>query len=152
LTRQKFTTNANDQLLTTDYSLLLESSLGAASKTKIKSLSNSNITMHALYFSSDYFNESLFSKFFEKASTKNYNEYYDFIQLDETTDPDSNSRHHLSSQPFRLIKGVINQHVTDILQSGKFSDSKLKKLLLLNTKFVQGGEGIKDKELMPETL
>jgi hypothetical protein len=47
---------------------------------------------------------------------------------------------------------VLNQHVVDILQNEKFSDLKLTKALLFNTKFSQSGETLKDKELMPETL
>jgi hypothetical protein len=50
------------------------------------------------------------------------------------------------------MRGVLNQHVVDILQNEKFSDIQLTKLLLLNTKFNQSGEMLKDKELMPETL
>ena len=72
--------------------------------------------------------------------------------MDETTDADSNSRHFLTTQPFRLLRGVLNQHVVDILQSDKFSSTKLNKLLFLNTKFSQTGEALADKELMPETL
>jgi len=77
--------------------------------------------------------------------------YYDFLQLDETSDADSNTRHYLTTQPFRLVKGVINQHVVDVLQSSQDSD-KLTKLLLFNTKFSASGESLKEKELMPETL
>jgi hypothetical protein len=49
------------------------------------------------------------------------------------------------------MKGVINQHVVDVLQSHNSTD-KLNKLLLFNTKFSISGEGLKEKELMPETL
>jgi heme/copper-type cytochrome/quinol oxidase subunit 2 len=113
---------------------------------------NSNISMHEIYYNTDnYFNESAFNLFFT-SNKQNFNAYYDFLQLDETTDADSNSRHYLTTQPFRLMRGVINQHVTDILQSDKFSSNKLTKMLFLNTKFSQSGESLKDKELMPETL
>lgn len=113
---------------------------------------NSNISMHEIYYNTDnYFNEGAFNLFFT-SSKKNFNAYYDFLQLDETTDADSNSRHYLTTQPFRLMRGVINQHVMDILQSDKFSTTKLTKMLFLNTKFSQSGESLKDKELMPETL
>jgi len=108
--------------------------------------------MHEIYYNTDnYFNESAFNLFFT-SNKQNFNAYYDFLQLDETTDADSNSRHYLTTQPFRLMRGVINQHVTDILQSDKFSSNKLTKMLFLNTKFSQSGESLKDKELMPETL
>jgi len=96
---------------------------------------------------------TLFSEvFFEDLiKTNNFNSYYDFLQLDETSDADSNTRHFLTTQPFRLIRGVINQHVVDVLQSHTSTD-KLNKLLLFNTKFSTSGEGLKEKELMPETL
>lgn len=96
---------------------------------------------------------TLFSEvFFEDLiKTNNFNSYYDFLQLDETSDADSNTRHFLTTQPFRLMKGVINQHVVDVLQSYASTD-KLNKLLLFNTKFSTSGEGLKEKELMPETL
>jgi hypothetical protein len=79
------------------------------------------------------------------------NMYYDFLQLDETSDADSNSRHLVTTQPFRLLKGVLNQHVIDILQTDNKS-TELNKFLLFNTKFSQSGESIREKELMPETL
>lgn len=113
---------------------------------------NSNICMHHVYYNTNnYFNEKTFSMLFS-SDKNNFNAYYDFLQLDETTDADSNSRHYLTTQPFRLMRGVINQHVVDILQSEKFSTTKLTKMLFLNTKFSQSGEMLKDKELMPETL
>ena len=85
-------------------------------------------------------------------NNNNFNAYYDFLQLDETSDADSNSRHQITTQPFRLIKGILNQHVVDILQDTKFLNIKLNKLLFLNTKFYQTGESLADKGLMPETL
>jgi hypothetical protein len=85
-------------------------------------------------------------------NNNNFNAYYDFLQLDETADADSNSRHQITTQPFRFIKGILNQHVVDILQDTKFSNIKLNKLLFLNTKFYQTGESLADKGLMPETL
>jgi hypothetical protein len=96
---------------------------------------------------------TVFSEFFFEDLIKpnNFNSYYDFLQLDETSDADSNTRHFLTTQPFRLMKGVINQHVVDVLQSHNSTD-KLNKLLLFNTKFSISGEGLKEKELMPETL
>ncbi len=96
---------------------------------------------------------TLFSEvFFEDLiKTNSFNSYYDFLQLDETSDADSNTRHFLTTQPFRLMRGVINQHVVDVLQSYDSTD-KLNKLLLFNTKFSTSGEGLKEKELMPETL
>lgn len=89
---------------------------------------------------------------FSQKKKQYFNAYYDFLQLDETSDADSNSRHFLTTQPFRLMRGVLNQHVVDILQNEKFNTTKLTKFLLLNTKFSQSGEMLKDKELMPETL
>lgn len=121
-------------------------------RTLFKILNRSNLSLYDLYYNTDnYFNAQNFNMFFID-DTKYFNAYYDFLQLDETTDADSNSRHFLTTQPFRLIKGVINQHVVDILQSEKFTTQKLTKLLFLNTKFSQSGEMLKDKELMPETL
>lgn len=111
-----------------------------------------NICMHDIYYNTDsYFNAVTFNGLFANDS-KNFNAYYDFLQLDETSDADSNARHYLTTQPFRLLKGVLNQHTTDILQSDRFSNAKLTKLLFLNTKFSNSGEMLKDKELMPETL
>lgn len=112
----------------------------------------SNLSMHDVYYNTNnYFNEDSFTKFFPEKK-QYFNAYYDFLQLDETSDADSNSRHFLTTQPFRLMRGVLNQHVVDILQNEKFNTTKLTKFLLLNTKFSQSGEMLKDKELMPETL
>lgn len=105
----------------------------------IASLYRLDNTVFSGVFFDDLFNASAF------------NMYYDFLQLDETSDADSNTRHYLTTQPFRLVKGVINQHVVDVLQSSQDSD-KLTKLLLFNTKFSASGESLKEKELMPETL
>jgi hypothetical protein len=108
--------------------------------------------MHDIYYNTtNYFNENVFGNYFTN-NTRYFNAYYDFLQLDETSDTDSNSRHYLTTQPFRLMRGILNQHVTDILQNEKFSENKLTKLLFFNTKFSQSGETLKDKELMPETL
>jgi len=110
---------------------------------------NDNITLNEVYLNnSSYFSATLLNEFF----SNNFNSYYDFLQLDETSDSDSNSRHLLTTQPVRLIKGILNQHVVDILQDKKFSNKNLNKLLFFNTKFLQTGEGLADKELMPETL
>ena len=98
------------------------------------------------------FRSVIFDKFFKTATKQQFNAYYDFLQLDETSDADSNSRHYLTTSPFRLMRGILNQHVIDILQNEKFSSLKLNKLLMFNTKFSQSGELLKDKELMPETL
>ena len=104
------------------------------------------------YKGSNNLNENIFESFSMESSKNYFNSYYDFLQLDETSDADSNARHNLTTQPFRLMRGVLNQHVVDILQNEKFSDIQLTKLLLLNTKFNHSGEMLKDKELMPETL
>ena len=108
-----------------------------------------NINLLEVFYSNSENMRLSFSNFF---NNNNFNAYYDFLQLDETSDADSNSRHHITTQPFRLIRGVLNQHVVDILQDAKFLNTKLNKLLFLNTKFYQTGESLIDKELMPETL
>lgn len=108
-----------------------------------------NINLLEVFYSNSENMRLSFSNFF---NNNNFNAYYDFLQLDETSDADSNSRHHITTQPFRLIRGVLNQHVVDILQDTKFLNTKLNKLLFLNTKFYQTGESLADKELMPETL
>lgn len=111
-----------------------------------------NISMYDIYHNaSNQFNSASFNNLFS-ANNQNFNAYYDFLQLDETTDADSNARHYLTTQPFRLMRGVLNQHTVDILQNEKFTATKLSKLLFLNTKFSNSGEMLKDKELMPETL
>lgn len=117
----------------------------------IRKLSYGNTSMYDVYYSTNYFNHKTFENLFG-VETRNFNAYYDFLQLDETSDADSNTRHYLTTQPFRLIRGVLNQHVVDILQDEKFINNKLTKRLFLNTKFSQTGEALKDKELMPETL
>lgn len=118
-----------------------------------KFITNNNISLHDVYYSGkNYFNDTILKNFFSDSSKQNFNAYYDFLQLDETSDADSNARHFLTTSPFRLMRGVLNQHVIDILQNQKFTENKLNKLLFLNTKFSQSGETLKDKELMPETL
>lgn len=149
--------NAGDSdVLTLDGSTTSHVTFDVPTDTKKKVYSpfysNSNLTMHDIYYNtSNYFNESVFGKFFV-TNPEYFNAYYDFLQLDETSDVDSNARHYLTTQPFRLMRGVLNQHVVDILQSNKFENTKLTKMLFLNTKFSQSGEMLKDKELMPETL
>ena len=107
------------------------------------------ISLYEIYSNNSTHLNSIFLKQF----TDNcYNSYYDFLQLDETSDADSNSRHLLTTQPFRLIRGILNNHVVDMLQDNNFSNNKLTKLLFFNTKFLQTGESLADKELMPETL
>jgi len=128
-----------------------------ATTTKTRELNKfpmySNLSISDIYYNTNhYFSQDIFDSFFLTNNKKNFNAYYDFLQLDETSDADSNSRHHLTTQPFRLIRGVLNQHVTDILQSNNFSSTRLTKLLLFNTKFNLSGETLRDKELMPETL
>lgn len=111
-----------------------------------------NVSMYEIYYSaSNHFNSASFDNLFA-TDNLNFNAYYDFLQLDETSDADSNARHYLTTQPFRLLRGVLNQHTVDILQNEKFANAKLNKLLFLNTKFSNSGEMLKDKELMPETL
>lgn len=110
----------------------------------------SNITMFKLFSTTN--SDELMNYFAKSYSKNNFNAFYDFLQLDETSDADSNTRHFSTTQPFRLMKGILNQHVVDILQSTKFQEVSLTKLLLFNTKFSQSGEMLKDKELIPETL
>jgi NADH:ubiquinone oxidoreductase subunit 5 (subunit L)/multisubunit Na+/H+ antiporter MnhA subunit/heme/copper-type cytochrome/quinol oxidase subunit 2 len=111
--------------------------------------SDSSAKFFANYYSNS---ESLSLLFYNFFSNNNFNAYYDFIQLDDTNDVDSNSRHFIVTQPFRLLKGILNNHVVDILQDNKFLNNDLNKLLFLNTKFYQSGEALADKELLPETL
>lgn len=132
-------------------------SIDNAHRTSIKPhnrISNRvNMTIHPVYFTAQkQFGTSMFEKFFMESSKQYFNAYYDFLQLDETTDVDSNNRHNLTTQPFRLMRGVLNQHVIDVLQNEKFATVKLTKLLFLNAKYSQGGEALKDKGLLPETL
>jgi hypothetical protein len=128
---------------------ILDSALPSKKKLTKNFYKNDNITLSETYLNnSSYLSETLLNQFFNN----NFNAYYDFLQLDETSDSDSNSRHLLTTQPVRLIKGILNQHVVDILQDNKFLNKKLNKLLFFNTKFLQTGEGLADKELMPETL
>jgi hypothetical protein len=131
----------------------LESLLKVQSTIKKKRVNkfykNDNISLYEIYSNDPIYFKSMFLKQF----TDNcYNSYYDFLQLDETSDSDSNSRHLLTTQPFRLMRGILNQHTVDILQDSNFSSNNLNKLLFLNTKFLQTGEALADKELMPETL
>lgn len=143
------TLNDSTQLLTNNQ---FEVSATSKHKPYTPFYHNSNLTMHDIYYNTtNYFNENVFGNYFTN-NTRYFNAYYDFLQLDETSDTDSNSRHYLTTQPFRLMRGILNQHVTDILQNEKFSENKLTKLLFFNTKFSQSGETLKDKELMPETL
>jgi len=122
--------------------------------TKISNVvgKNSNLTCSELYYNTTPEFIKFLSNTYSDNTATQFNSYYDFLQLDETSDADSNSRHYLTTQPFRLVRGVINQHVLDILQSQKFITTKLSKPLLFNSKFSQGGEALKDKGLMPETL
>ena len=110
-----------------------------------------NLTLAKIYKTNySKLDKEIFDDFFNQSSSQ-FNAYYDFLQLDETSDADSNSRHFLVTKPFRLLKGILNQHIIDILQ-GSSNENNLKKLLLFNTKFSQSGESLKDKDLMPETL
>lgn len=113
---------------------------------------DTQLTMYKLYYNQS---TNTFSKLFtdfSDLSKVNYSTFYDYLQLDETSDADSNNRHFLTTQPFRLLRGVLNKHVVDILQNEKFIANKLTKPIFLNSKFSQGGELLKEKELMPETL
>lgn len=135
-----------------DYDRFIPNSISKVTKDSFSTGDNSNVTKTELYYSSS--NDFLDVMELRQAtpSAHYFNAYYDYIQLDDTTDVDSNNRHHLITQPFRLIRGVLNQHVLDILQLDKFITTKLTKPLFLNTKFSPSGEMLKDKELLPETL
>lgn len=84
-------------------------------------------------------------------SYNNFNSYYDFLKLDETSDSTGNLRSFSATIPFRLIKGILNQHTTHILQSTNNIEN-FEKLLFLNCKFINSGELMREKELIPETL
>lgn len=135
---------------TQPYSVLLSFTLNNSNKVVNLLDGKSNLTIVNLYKLTNLnFNAQTFNNLFGQLKLQ-FNSYYDFLQLDECSDADSNSRHYLVTKPFRLIKGVLNQHVADILQSA--ANTSLSKPLLLNTKFSQSGETLKDKDLMPETL
>lgn len=133
------------------YSNAINAAANSLKKTKNIFFGNTPFTLASVYKT---YEPKMFSAFFFSSteSSLNFNAYYDFLQLDETSDADSNTRHHLTTQPFRLIRGVLNQHVTDILQGVNTQNETLSKLLFLNTKFANSGESLKDKELLPETL
>lgn len=82
----------------------------------------------------------------------NYNSYYDYIQLDETSDVNSNMRNIQSTQPFRVVKGILNQHNLDIIGNSYKSKVKLTKLLFFNYKLTNSGESLKDKDLHSENF
>lgn len=133
------------------YSHIITAVIRSTRKTKNIFSANTPFTLASVYKN---YEPKMFAAFFfnPAENSLNFNAYYDFLQLDETSDADSNTRHHLTTQPFRLIKGVLNQHVTDILQDVNTGGRALNKLLFLNTKFSNSGESLKDKELLPETL
>jgi hypothetical protein len=135
-----------------DYDRFIPDIISKVTKDIFSTGDNTNLTKTELYYTSS--NDFLDVMELRQATPSNhyFNAYYDYIQLDDTTDVDSNNRHHLTTQPFRLIRGVLNQHVVDILQSDKFITTNLTKPLFLNTKFSSSGEMLKDKELLPETL
>jgi hypothetical protein len=135
-----------------DYERFIPDNVSKVTKDNSSIINNTNISTVELYYASS---RDFLNVMESKQTTPNnhyFNAYYDYIQLDETADVDSNNRHHLTTQPFRLMRGVVNQHVMDILQSDKFITSTLTKPLLFNTKFSQSGETLRDKELLPETL
>ena len=84
-----------------------------------------------------------------KAPTNNF---YDSLQLDDTYDVDSNHWAHTTTQPFRIARGVLNQHVLDVLQHQDGIAKVLQKPLLLKVLFNKSAEDLKEKTLMPETL
>lgn len=82
----------------------------------------------------------------------NYNTYYDYLQLDETTDIDSNIRQSQTTQPVRVIKGILNQHNIDMLSNYQKNNIYMNKLIFLNIKINNSGELLKDKDLFSENL
>lgn len=126
---------------------------GTKKKNILVTQATTNLSLYEVYYeNTENFLQTIFQQYTSDTKASYYNAYYDFIQLDETADVDSNNRHLNTNQPFRLIKGIINQHVVDILQEPKHSENWLNKLLFFNTKFNQSGEMLQEKELMPETL
>ena len=77
-----------------------------------------------------------------------YSNYYDYSQLDDTTDITSNLRGNISTQPFRIIRGVLNNQVLDSLKNPNPAISPL----FLNCAFSNGGELTADKELHTENF
>jgi hypothetical protein len=111
---------------------------------KLNKISSNN----NLHLSDDFV---LSLKFNEEENNQMYNSYYDFLRLDETSDSTGNLRAFNTTTPFRLIRGILNQQVLNILQNSddvNFSN----KLLFLNFKLTNSGELMKEKENIPETL
>lgn len=77
-----------------------------------------------------------------------YSNYYDYSQLDDTTDITSNLRGNISTQPFRIIRGVLNNQVLDSLKNPNPAISPL----FLNCTFSNSGELIADKDLHTENF
>jgi hypothetical protein len=92
-----------------------------------------------------FFNVDLYN------NTIGSNSYYDFLRLDETSDSTGNLRALSSTVPFRLVKGIINQHNIHVLSSVT-NEQTFNKLLFLQFNIINTGELNKDKELIPETL
>lgn len=64
-----------------------------------------NISLYEVYYeNTENFLQTIFKQYTSDTKASYYNAYYDFIQLDETADVDSNNRHLNTNQPFRLIK------------------------------------------------
>jgi hypothetical protein len=105
----------------------------------------SNFTeIYCLNNLNNFFNNQL-------TSEKNFNSYYDFLRLDETSDSTGNLRTLSATTPFRLIKGILNQHNISVINS-VVDFTEFNKLLFLQFKIIKSGELNKDKELIPETL
>lgn len=104
-----------------------------------------------LRLSNKFYNLNLQDFFDIDLLFNNSNQYYDFMKLEETSDSTGNIRFFSSTNPLRLVKGIINQHNLHILQSVE-DFNKFNKLLFLQFKFNNSGELNKDKELIPETL
>lgn len=110
-------------------------------------LNNLNNSVYREMVTSD----NLYSNIYNSLKS-NYNSYYDYLQLDEVGDIDSNIRQSQTTQPVRVVKGILNQHNLDVLNISFKDNKKLNKLIFLNIKFNNSGEILKDKDLFSENL
>jgi heme/copper-type cytochrome/quinol oxidase subunit 2 len=115
---------------------------------------NNSIELPLLNNISEQYTLANLNKFFNVDlynNTIGSNSYYDFLRLDETSDSTGNLRALSSTVPFRLVKGIINQHNIHVLSSVT-NEQTFNKLLFLQFNIINTGELNKDKELIPETL
>ena len=134
----------------TRYFILMGSSSEILSKKITVNLSELfNFNSVKTSFTSPFELINIFIGLTTKPSTNNF---YDYLQLDDTYDVDSNHWAHTTTQPFRLARGVLNQHVLDVLQYQDVSHKATQKPLLFKVLFNKSAEDLKEKTLMPETL